>query len=965
MRLTKWFKAVKPQIALFAVLALAITGMAFAQSQTGDLYGKVFDEKKEPLPSVTLTLTGASGQKIAQSEADGTFRFVGLYPGEYSIKAELSGFSSVEQTNVGVRLGGKAQVELTLSSEVKETITVTAEKPLLNPRELNSGVSLASRDLEKVPTARDPWALLSQAPGVQIDRVNVGGNESGQQANFLVGGATASDNTFSVDGMIVSDMAAVGGSATYFDFGAYEEVQVITASADASIQTGGVTINQVSKRGTNEWRGSARYLNTEGSWQAPPKETNGNEIDGIKEYGGDIGGPIVKDHLWVWGSYGKNDIGNIVGVTGQLDKTELKDNNAKLNFQLGTNSGTVHYWKNDKLKFGRGAGATRSPETTWDQTTPSTKWKFEDTQLFGSNFILTGLYSHDPGAFTLHPKGGSDADVYLDDDGVLHGSDVIFDQTATIEQSKLDGSVFFKTGEWDNELKFGGSFRTQDNDSVSTLPHGREVLSCVGYGCDPGPDGDQKLVEWIRHNVAVKTEYQAAWVQDTFTQDRWTVTAGARYDKQTAKNKAIHDPGSPEAPNGLLPVIDFKGDNAQGLDWNAIVPRLSATYALGQDRRTLLRGTYSQYSAQLGQWIANYVSPTAPYSYVYYYFTDANHNNKFDPNEAGSLAYYYVYNINLADPTKSANRLAKNLKPYKTNEASFSIQHSFQNNFNVSANLSYRVTNDLLQPRPLIIDAAGVERPAVASDYVFKKNVTVFLPNGKSVTVPQYTLSDDVSPTGGNQLSNSDRKIEYLGINLGFQKPLSNHWSMRGNFNYGDTKLKVGSGFTSQDDPTNRINLGSGFYGDSSDIFTETSYGTHATVLINSRWSFNVNGVYQVAPERPWGFDLGANINGREGYPFVPNDKTSERTGLQLTNKLDAFRFDNVYTVDARVAKDVKIGDFGLTFSIEGFNLLNAQPVLERTPKAPATADGLATAYPITARLSPRVFRWGVAVHFN
>lgn len=961
MRLSRDFRTA---LVLVTVLCLAASGAAVAQQQTGDLYGKVVDEKGGLLPGVTLTLTGAGGVKLAESDADGTFRFIGLYPGQYALKAELSGFSSVEQTGIGVRLGGKSQVELTLSSEVKETIVVTAEKPLLNTRELNSGVSLAAKDLEQVPTARDPWSLLSQAPGVQVDRVNVGGNESGQQSNFLVGGATASDNTFSVDGMILTDMAAVGGSATYFDFGAYEEVQVTTASTDVGIQTAGVTINQITKRGTNTWRGDARYLQTEGNWQALPEEANGNKIDGIKEYGGNIGGPLVQDHLWIWGSYGFNDIGNIVGVTGQLDRTKIKDNNAKLNFQWGSNSGTVHYWKNDKLKFGRGAGFDRSPETTWDQTTPSEKWKFEDTQLFGSNFLLTALHSHDPGAFTLHPKGGNNADVFLDENGVWQGSFFIFDQTGIIDQSKVDGTAFFHTGTWDNELKFGGSYRTQDNDSISTLPHGRAVLSCQGYGCDAGPDGDIALVEWIRHNVAVKTKYQAAWIQDTLTQDRWTFTGGVRYDKQNAHNKAVHDPGSPEAPNGLLPVIDFKGDNANGLDWKSLVPRLGVTYAAGQDRRTLLRGTYSQYAAQLGQWVANYVSPTAPYSYVYYYFTDANHNHKFDPSESGSLSYYYVANVNLADPTKSANRLQKGLDPYKTQEATFSVQHAFANNFNVSANLTFRRTSDLLEQRPLVTDETGTVRPATSADYVFRDNLSRVLPNGAVATVARYQLRDGVSATGGNELANGDRQIDYTGINIGFQKPLANRWSMRGNVNYGNNKLKIGSGFKNQDDPTNRITLGTGFYGDTSDIFVETSYGSHSLVLLNSRWSFNVNGLYQIAPDKPWGFNVAANISGREGYPFVPSTTRNVR-GLQLTSRLDAFRFSNVYTVDARLEKDVKIGDMGLTFSIDGFNLLNASPVLQRNPLAPSDAADLSTSYPVVERLSPRVFRWGVALHFR
>ena len=276
----------------------------------------------------------------------------------------------------------------------------------------------------------------------------------------------------------------------------------------------------------------------------------------------------------------------------------------------------------------------------------------------------------------------------------------------------------------------------------------------------------------------------------------------------------------------------------------------------------------------------------------------------------------------------------------------------------------------MLEQRTLVFDEDGSIRPVRRSDYVLKTDPNTgavvtnnyFLPNGKEVTFPVYKLT--VDPTGGNELANGDRQINYAGINIGFQKPLANHWSLRGNFNYGDNKLKIGKKFKAEDDPTNKVSIGTGYYGDTNDIFVETSYGTHKLVLINSRWSFNVNALYQIAPEKPWGFNVAASINGREGYPFAPTTTANVR-GLQLTPSLNDFRYDNVYTFDARIEKEVKVHDVGLTFSLEGFNLANTQPVLQRNPQAPSSVDDLATSYEVVERLSPRVFRWGVAIHFR
>jgi hypothetical protein len=256
-RTVKWWPSA---LVLLAILGLAVAGPLSAQLQTGDVFGRVSDEQGQALPGVTVTLSGIGAPRVQISDESGLFRFPGLYPGTYALKAELEGFSGVEQPSVEVRVGARKEVVLTLSAAMQESITVTDTRPLVDERQANKGASLAAVDLDKVPTARDPWSLLSQAPGVAVDRVNLGGNESGQQSVFLGNGSGTTDNTFAVDGVIMTDMAAVGASLQYYDFGAFEEVQITTSSTDVSIATSGVTVNQVTKRGTNELRGSGRYL---------------------------------------------------------------------------------------------------------------------------------------------------------------------------------------------------------------------------------------------------------------------------------------------------------------------------------------------------------------------------------------------------------------------------------------------------------------------------------------------------------------------------------------------------------------------------------------------------------------------------------------------------------------------------------------------------------------------------------
>ncbi len=946
-------------VILVAVCLLAMAALpGLAQQQTGDLYGTTVDDQKQPLPGVTITLTGVGAPQVQQSDEQGKFRFLNLYPGAYSLKAELEGFSTIERPDLTIAIGSKANIEVRMSGAVKDVITVTAEAPLLDERKITQGTNVSTVELDKVPTARDPWSLLSQAPGVLVDRVNVGGNESGQQSDFLGVGSNARDNTFAVDGVILTDMNAVGGSATYFDFGAFEEVEFTVSSADVTVQTSGVTINQVTKRGTNEWRGNARYLDTDGSLQAKPGLPDGNKIQKVEEYGADIGGPLVKDHLWIWGAYGVSDIRNIV-QGGQLDKTKLEDYNAKLNFQASSNdSGVLHYWTNNKLKFGRGAGPDVAPPATHDQTTPQDIYKVEDTFLPSSNWTLTGLWSRDTGKFTLTPEGGLTPFAYIDANGVHQGTDYDFKQTATIDQERLDSSYFFNTGSAGNELKFGGSFREQENHSGTIWPHGNRVFSGALTGL---PDGEA-IVEFPRNRkVNIRSDYGAAWVQDTITASRLTANIGVRYDHQTLRNLPSFDPGNPDA-QGLLPPISFAGNHDGGFNWNTLEPRIGLTYALGDKRQTLLRGTFSRYAEQLGQLpLATRVNPLG-YNYAYFYFEDTNHNLILDPNEVGSLQFAYTYNIDPNNPTGVPNVNDRNLGPTLTDEVTLGIDQGIGANMALGLNVTYRNIHDIPEVRTFVVDdATGQTRLATRDDWVQAGTITATLPNGQTVTKPYYDLRDGLTPTGGTLYTNGDRKQRYLGATLSLTKRLANNWSFRGHFTYADWNWVIGPEFKKYDNPTDTLYDSLGFADDPS-IFFEHEGGNKSDVFTGSRWSFNLNGIYQVAPERPWGFNLAANFTGREGYitpPYVRKGTSVGSQNIQLA-PIDEFRNPDIYVLDGRIDKDFHFNDFNLTLSLDGFNLLNKTYVLQRERDAFAGRF-----YEPNEELSPRVFRLGATVRFR
>ena len=153
-------------------------------------------------------------------------------------------------------IGFRAQVNATLElSTVQETMTVTDASPLVDSREAGTKTTFDLETLQNIPSARDPWVMLERTPGIIMDRVNVGGNQSGQQSGYISRGDTTGNNKWSIDGVDITDMAATGASPIYYDFDMLAEMQVTTGGADVTQQTGGVGINLVTRSGTDQHQG--------------------------------------------------------------------------------------------------------------------------------------------------------------------------------------------------------------------------------------------------------------------------------------------------------------------------------------------------------------------------------------------------------------------------------------------------------------------------------------------------------------------------------------------------------------------------------------------------------------------------------------------------------------------------------------------------------------------------------------
>lgn len=992
--LTSWRRSLV--IVTSLVLALVVTGAAFAQESVGNVYGRVTDDKSEKLPGVTVTLTGPGAEKLQVTDQGGEFRFLGLDPGNYKIEAALEGFGTVVYEAVNVRIGRNTTIELAMNPAIEETITVTTESPLLDERKISQGIQVTQLELQKIPTSRDPWAVAGQTPGVLMDRINVGGNESGQQPNFIGSGAGTAQNKFMIDGVDITDMSALGASSTYFGFEQFEEMSFTTGGTDVTIETPGVQLNMVTKRGTNEWRGSGTYGLADSEYQAssnfsredlpahqqpnaPANFRGGNRINKIVQYGVEAGGFVWKDRAWLWAAYDKNDIKNFV-ISGAPDDTVLENTAYKLNVQItDANSFVATRNEGDKIKTGRDASIARPPETTWNQEGPSPLTKYEDTHVFNSKFFLTASWSEIEGGFSLTPQGGVDAQMYSTyPDEVFHGSYYILQNERPSERYKLDGSYFFSSGSASHELKFGASHREAHEFSRWAAP-GNGIYSKAVTDSGPGAEIE---AQFVGENAAtVDTEYQGIWLQDTISLDRLTINAGVRYDKQSGVNAASTSPAHPVEPT-LLPEINFQG-NDPGYEWTDLSPRVGVSWSLGPDRKTLLRASFSRFADQLGLPLINAINPVAT-RYLYFSGIDINGNNLLDANEPRELIPGTAFNVDPNNPTSlsSPNKIDPNLEAVVTDELLIGIEHSLLPEFVIGANLTWRQAGDYYDTIPIYTNVDGNGDPIGdpfllrASDYRFDRNLTGTLRDGTPFSVPVYGVRSGIATTGGLYYTNTDRQTEYMGISLTATKRLSNKWMLRGHFTWYDWEWKVGQGFLDFEDPTNNLNEDNNIiFGADDDgaIYADQSGGSGSfNQFLNSTWSFNVSGLYQL----PWGMNVSANVNGREGYPIPFAARSVQRpnigtTQVQLTPEMDTYRMDDIYTIDARIDKDFQFGDFSMTLSADIFNLLNDGAIIQyeyrsagvaRPNNPPVTNQNitLGTMGNVNQVIGPRIVRFGV-----
>jgi hypothetical protein len=972
-----------------AMLALLAGAPAFAQQQTGEIFGRATDGSGAVLPGATVTVSGPTllQPRVATTSETGSYRVPELPIGTYTVMFELPGFRSIQRTDVRITIGFSAQINAEMElSTVQETVTVTGESPIIDTKSTGTKSTFDLEQMQNLPSARDPWVMLERSPSIAMDRVNVGGSQSGQQSNYVARGASTGNNKWSIDGVDITDMSATGASPIYYDFDMLEEMQVTTGGADVTQQTGGVGINLVTKGGTDRFRGSGRVFVTDDNFQADNIDDevraanagSGAPIQNIQDYGLEVGGPIQRGKLWYWGSYGTQDIK--VGVVGfykdtptcrptpptdteglrnclETDLTTLNNYNWKITYAPfeGNRFGFQNTWA-EKVRNARDASNTRPIETTYRQkavdssfgafgwiTGPSPFWKASDQHVFSDKLLVDVQWAHLGNNFTLdfHEDSLKDVQPSLETTTGVYGRS--YQQSVFMRPTNsLDALANYfqpNTLGGDHAFKVGLRWRNA---------HGTSINHWGGNAVARFTNGVSNSVDVYRDGYSVShLDTWAFFAQDTYTVQRATVTLGFRVDRQTDRAEASTVPASPMAP-AQLPAIDFPGIEA-GVTWTNVSPRLGFNYDLSGQGKTVAKASYAMYWGQMapGQ-LSSLLSNTGA-TQVRYPWADANGDRFVQTSEINYntiLASTSTYNPANPSNFRTLGNIDPDVQNDRTNEFIVGLDHELFRGFGIGASYIWRkYDNFLWQDRVGLTSANYLPvnyTPATCPSTARCETVTYFQPNIQTAGLPFiYT-------------NVPDRYRDYNGFELSATKRMSNRWSANVSYAYNDAVDHWDSP-NAYEDPSNIEQTNGSQYAPE-----QTGSGITG-IFTNAKWLFKASGLWTTPL---WDINVSGFYNSRQGFPFPqsilsPNRINGAGQVQVLLDNLGDVRNDTLQTLDLRIDRAFTFGRTRFVPSMELFNLTNVNTVLSRNRNQAAS-----NANNISGIVAPRVIRFGVRVTF-
>ncbi|MEO5895691.1 MAG: TonB-dependent receptor, partial [Vicinamibacterales bacterium] len=552
------------------ILAVGATvAPAHAQSQTGTVEGKITDEQGAVLPGVTATLTGPRGSQTTVSDGEGTFRFVGIAPGNYVLKVDLTGFAGQERDQVNVSMAKTVLADFTMKvKSLSETVEVRGSASAIDVKSSATESTISNNVLQMTPLySSTATRLLDAAPGIN--------------SSSAFGGQAGVGNALLLDGVDTRDPE--GGSAwTFFNQNLIEEIQIggLGAPAEYGGFTGGI-INTVTKSGGNLFSGlfSMRYTkDTLASDNIPSSALSQNPGLGesaitkkLNDYTVQLGGPIRRDKAFFFGSVQRySALTDPVGPVANSQDISPRLN-GKLTLQPSSKDtiilGTQYDNYNVTGRVGAWPTAQAGDQQTVEEDAPEWVWNAQWRHVFGSSTLLESKLTGYTGYYYLDPVDPSPYTVDFGTGEYSGGGGGQYYADRSRNQGQVSLTKFAeKYGR--HSLKFGAEIERSHVRTQSQYygPSGFYIAAYYG-------------VPYARYNygydVQGDNKRTSVYAQDQWSAGRATLNIGLRLDHI----------------RGNSPVLDrdvYKPKAAWG-------PRVGIAYDLTGNGTTALKGFWGRY----------------------------------------------------------------------------------------------------------------------------------------------------------------------------------------------------------------------------------------------------------------------------------------------------------------------------------------------------------------------------------
>jgi len=925
---------------------------AFAQRTTGSVSGTVKDATGGALPGVSVSVTGPNivGSQTATTNEQGFYRLVSLPPGEYLLSFSLAGFKTVTRSGLRIGLGANLEESPSLAvSQLQESIEVVGEATVVDTTSNEVGTNFDRSYVENVPLRRlSFFDLVASAPG----SMQAGDNGFNAQRTMAYG-SSYDENSFQLDGVDITETFFSEALAEP-NTDAIEEVEVLSLGAPAEYgNASGAVYNIVTRQGTNEFHGDANFFyqsdgltssNTENIrlpdedqsfFDACPTDSSQRcpfLRDTYNDFTAQIGGPLIKDRLWFFASYGRQrDYFAEAGTdtSNRLAQRRKKSDRymGKINFQINPRHKIVATFHLDKREDDYGVGVTQAASEAFTRRGKTPTPGVAYTGVLSERTVLdvrySGFYGRVEGAPT-DPNQPRDLDRFYDfDTGLTSGGWYYWYVTDPTKRQSYSAKISHQADDFLNaghDFRFGVQF--SDAQAKGLYGYNDFVYTYTYYGTRYGYGYERQPFSYSGN-----ARNMGLFFDDTVRlNDRLSLNVGVRLDHNkayAAEQQEVDEFGNPTTTR--FPRLDL-------FTWTHWSPRLGFNWKLTGDGRTVLKGFYGRYNRAVA---------TGEYANVIGASIKPTFAGKGYDFATGSFAEqsFFEGNTNLGvDP---------DYKSPSTDQFTASLERQITQGLGASLSYSHKRARDYATWQ----DITGTYARVPFTDDV-----------GDDPTGQTFDLFRLVSNPSERQfrITNGDTTgSDVNAVSLSVLKRMTGKWQMNASVTWlrgtGQVTESVSGVGISQ-----RGGLQFRDFGKNPNDFVNTD----GRLRLDVTWSAKGQFLYKL----PWDMLVSANVAHRNGAWTLRRARVAssvtnvpEGTTILLQRRGENPRLDDVTQLDMRFQQDFRFGkDARLGVFVDALNLLNEDS--PESVQSSLATSGVFNFY--TTPVFPRRFMFGGKFRF-